>query len=231
MKGSNYYVYGLINPLNGLLFYVGITNRLEKRVVEHLDFEIKGESKIKRQIINEIKESYGDLLGVQLFAQNISLEESLKLEVETIKKYGRVDKGNGILSNRTWGGRGGLTSTSHKLGDKLSDETRLRMSIAKKGKPSKRKGRKFPGSGGKHLLGTKQSRVHLDKRIKRPKIFLYDSLTGEQICKLKSKKFISEILKKPVRANKVFKLKERKTFFSYLNKDFLKLKEDANIPV
>jgi len=68
---------------------------------------------------------------------NLSDIGAQALERRYIKWYGRKDMGAGILLNRTDGGGGfyGLV---------ISEETRLKMSLAKKGRPSSNKGKKNP---------------------------------------------------------------------------------------
>jgi hypothetical protein len=58
--------------------------------------------------------------------QNISNEEAKKLEIDYIKQYGRKCDG-GILINLTLGGDG-------RNGDKATEETKRKMSVAHKGK-------------------------------------------------------------------------------------------------
>lgn len=60
-------------------------------------------------------------------AENLSEKEAHELEIITIKKYGRIDLGTGILRNKTDGGEG----TS---GSKHSEKTRKKMSKSMKGK-------------------------------------------------------------------------------------------------
>jgi hypothetical protein len=64
---------------------------------------------------------------VDIVFDNLTWEEACKIEVELIKKYGRVDLGTGTLVNLTNGGEGTLKRVTTK-------ETRLKMSKARKGR-------------------------------------------------------------------------------------------------
>jgi len=64
---------------------------------------------------------------VEIMIENISIEEALKKEVEFIKLYGRKNLGLGSLVNLTDGGDGVRNYV-------VSDETKLKISIANKGK-------------------------------------------------------------------------------------------------
>ena len=63
---------------------------------------------------------------VNIVFDNLTWEEACLKERELILKYGRIDLGTGNLVNLTTGGDG-------NIGGKASDETKLKMSIAKKG--------------------------------------------------------------------------------------------------
>jgi hypothetical protein len=134
---------------------------------------------------NSIKPTIGIYAG-------LDEEFSLLLEEELIAKFGRKDLGLGSLLNLTDGGDVGPTgmkpvfTEDHKKklskaskGKKKSEEARHNMSIAKKGKPSGRKGRPNPmkksgihGNTGKirsqefkdNLIGRKQSIETKEKR-------------------------------------------------------------------
>jgi hypothetical protein len=71
--------------------------------------------------------------------ENLSEDQAKDLEIQEIARYGRKDLGTGILTNLTNGGK------TH------SEETKKKMSIAKKGKPA-------PGNhrGKKHSEEAKQ---------------------------------------------------------------------------
>ena len=47
-----------------------------------------------------------ELFRIQIISENLTEEAAFQLEIELIKKYGRIDKRNGCLQNRTSGGMG-----------------------------------------------------------------------------------------------------------------------------
>lgn len=63
--------------------------------------------------------------------------EAFKTEIELITNWGRLDLGTGCLHNRTDGGEG-------PSGRRHSPASRLKMSIAKKGKPNGHLGKTYP---------------------------------------------------------------------------------------
>jgi hypothetical protein len=85
-----------------------------------------------------------DKSRVIFLKQNLTEEEAFRHEVYMIAVFGRKDLGTGILRNRTDGGEGisGLVHTKEtrkKIGyanKNPSEETRRKMSEARKGKPS-----------------------------------------------------------------------------------------------
>lgn len=130
-------------------FYIGIgkmrrayskhgRNTLWKKIVAHTDYE------------------------VDVLFDDITEEEAREKEIEFIKLYGRIDQKTGTLSNFTDGGEGIINPPTHVieerrkrwtgnkfgLGNKYNlnrwqtDETKLKISIARKGIPSPAKGKK-----------------------------------------------------------------------------------------
>jgi hypothetical protein len=99
---------------------------------------------------------------IVVMESNLTEIGALALERFYIRWYGRKDLGTGILHNRTDGGDG-------VSGIKLSDETRLKMSIARKGKPRSKEIREKISKahlGKKHSEETK-SKMKLAKRKPR----------------------------------------------------------------
>ena len=62
-----------------------------------------------------------DLSRIIFHAQNLTEEEAFAIEIEQIKKYGRVNNNTGILRNLTDGGEG-------SSGNIVSEETRAKLS-------------------------------------------------------------------------------------------------------
>lgn len=111
---DNIYIYGLIDPRNNNIFYIGFAENLKRRLAEHLNIKGKKREKntYKKNVINKI-------LGLGLKPEMVVLDSCEKkyneqqgrfehelLEIEYIKKY----REQGIkLTNLTNGGDGGCT--------------------------------------------------------------------------------------------------------------------------
>lgn len=108
---------------NNQLFYVGIGKDIKRA------FSKRKRNDLWQNIINK----YG--YYVEIFAENISYQTAKNIEIDLIKKYGRLDNNTGILSNMTNGGdyRFFSTETKKKIsnslkGKKQSDETKIKRS-------------------------------------------------------------------------------------------------------
>lgn len=98
-----------------------------------------------------------DISRISLIRDNLDENVAHELEIKLIAEYGRKDLGTGILHNKTNGGEG----TSGTL---VSDETRAKMSAARRGKKlseetrakmsAVRKGRSNGKEGTKHSVET-----------------------------------------------------------------------------
>lgn len=142
MSNTIYYVYAYLRTkdsdtaLSGTPYYIGYGKNRRAFDKHHKIPVPKDKSKI-----------------VFLY-ENLSQQEAKELEIQTISKYGRKDKGTGILLNLTDGGEGvsgmihsdntkelmsqkKIGENNNFFGKKHSEETRKRMSLAKKGKPAK----------------------------------------------------------------------------------------------
>lgn len=71
-----------------------------------------------------------DKSRIQIIKDNLTEQDAWNYEIELIAKYGRQDLGTGILKNKTDGGEGGSRS----------EETKLKLSMANKGKVPWNKG-------------------------------------------------------------------------------------------
>jgi hypothetical protein len=113
------YIYGLIDPRNNNVFYIGFTQYLNKRYNEHLNINNKKREKntYKENVINKIFQ-----LGLKpemriidkcdkIFNSNLNMFEHERLEKYYIQKY--IDEGI-KLTNLTIGGNGGCTY-QHKV--------------------------------------------------------------------------------------------------------------------
>ena len=162
----NYYLY--FHKFDKVLFYIGIG--ANKRA---WDF-ISGRSQHYKNYIKK----YGIPI-VEIYKDNLSVEEACKLEIELIFKYGRkgIDEG-GILINKSIGGE--ITA----LGNKFTEEQKQKISKAKLGSKYKIDPNRIHGSKGvpkpegfmtpelrKKIgdsnRGKKHSKIHSNKGIPR----------------------------------------------------------------
>ncbi len=81
---------------------------------------------------DKIKSIGVDNVKVHFLHKNLTEEDAFKWEVYWIKYLGRRDLGTGQLTNHTDGGEGGSHPAWNK-GKKSSEETKQKISIAKKG--------------------------------------------------------------------------------------------------
>lgn len=114
------------------IFYVGI-GKSEKRA-----YSKRSRNSLWHNIVNKTDYS------VEIVAELDSWELACELEQLLIQEYGRRDLGLGSLVNMTDGGEGSLNMESPRKGVTLSEETKRKISEAKKGKPSPNKGRLSP---------------------------------------------------------------------------------------
>ncbi len=129
---NKYYVYILMdstksgkyfyNDLNMCFlyepFYVGkgTGNRINRHT--HKDSILKETNKLKRNKILKILKSNNKVFKVKLF-ENITEEESLRIEEKLISEIGRRDLKKGILSNMSNGGEKGNAQNQNKRKKKI----------------------------------------------------------------------------------------------------------------
>jgi len=153
-----YSVYKHIRPDTNQVFYVG---RGTKQ---------RSNSKGKRNIFwqNIVKKNNGNFT-IEIIKEDLSLEESNKLEIELIKFYGRKDLGLGTLVNLTDGGDGinNLTLEARQRisqGRKnyiVTDEYRKNLSLACSGEKNGMFGKKHSQEAKKKVsIGKKGKSIH-----------------------------------------------------------------------
>ena len=150
MTNNTYKIYKCTNNVNGKV-YIGYTQKsLDKRVIEHKSNSKKGSHYLLHKAIQKY--------GVDAFYWEIIFESKdknyLLKEMESffIKEYNSYFENN-CGYNMTYGGQGGMTDKTHTeetknklkfarnkrdvepmLGKKHSDESKIKMSLAKIGK-------------------------------------------------------------------------------------------------
>lgn len=123
---------------NNEIFYIGISHHLKRA------FSKYERNKFWHNIVKKTA------FQVEILHQGISYEEAIQIEISLISKYGRRDLNNGCLVNLTNGGEG-------VVGNKLSLETKIKMSEKRRGRIAWNRGKKFDNGqrGRKHSLETK----------------------------------------------------------------------------
>ena len=183
---KNCYVYIHKKADTKEVFYVGIGNQLKYRRA----YQVTANRRSKEWA--RVVEKHG--VEVEIFADNLTREEAFEIEISLIKKYGRIDLGNGCLVNMTKGGDGiyelseevkkrnprnrgqkraehASRITKEKLtGRVLSEETKHKMRLSK--------------------LGKKQSKEHLEKRKQSLKKASYK---GRTILNTETKEMFNSI--------------------------------------
>lgn len=106
---------------NNQLFYVGIGKDIKRA------YSKRKRNDLWQNIVNK----YG--YYIEIFISDISYEKAKSIEIELIKKYGRLDNKTGVLSNMTNGGDHRFFSlqTRKKISDSLkgrkqSEETKIK---------------------------------------------------------------------------------------------------------
>ena len=120
---NNYVVYIHRKLNDGTPFYVGAGSKKRPFIVKQ-----------RPNDWFEIVESVG--YSVEIYQENLSIEECFKLEIELISLFGRIDIGTGCLINKTNGGK-----KVFGLSNEILDVRNKKMSISAKGKPKSKEWR------------------------------------------------------------------------------------------
>lgn len=124
---------------NFTIFYVGIElDSINKTKLGKRPYIKQGKSKWWKNITNKTE------YIVEIVSNNLTDLEAIELEILLIKEYGRADLNKGLLVNHTNGGEG-ITGFKHSKttllkmsnsakGRVISEKTRLKLSMSKKGK-------------------------------------------------------------------------------------------------
>lgn len=147
-----YYVYLLKNPETREPFYVG--KGKNKRAYSHLNGVDKS-NRLKQKYIEKLKER-GLKPIIEFYKSNICEKEAFDIEKKLIKRYGRISKNNGFLTNILSGGQG--------LGDENNPNFNNKWSIEQKEKAKKRQ-LQLPTFKGKHH--TEEHKVYMSSIQKK----------------------------------------------------------------
>jgi hypothetical protein len=142
---NDYYVYQLRDPRNELPFYVGKGRGY--RAYEHLSGS-SGDNKHKNNTIHQIlREGYE--VQVEFLWVDLYEKDALRREVWVIHLYGRKDKKEGPLTNKTDGGEGvsghvwseeqklAISGCNHPMyGKAHTEEAKANMKLAKSNCPT-----------------------------------------------------------------------------------------------
>jgi hypothetical protein len=141
---KQYYVYALINPITNKCFYIGcgkVKNRSisDQRIFFHYRAVFNNSEKHNKEkisILKQIVESGYDEPRYRILFQSNNKDAAFKVEKRVIKLLGHG------LTNIAKGGLGGVTfKHKHPMkGKTMPDWWVKKLSEAKKGKPSHRKG-------------------------------------------------------------------------------------------
>jgi len=192
MTMNNKVLYFHINPVKNEVFYVGI-GTLKRAKSKH---------NRSNHWLSYIKKYDYDIM---IEESNISWDEACELEKYWIKRIGRKDLGTGPLINLTDGGEGCLNQ-------KMSIESRQKMSKSKRNMSDATKLKMSKSATGKKLSDTTKSKIAVALTGKivtdTHRLNLSKSLTGRTV-KHETCKKISEALKGNIPWNKQANPSER----------------------
>src|SRR5690606_29687703 len=113
---NKYYLYRHIREDKNIPFYIGIGKKRSREIggirTEYYRAFITTRNCIWKSIVN--RTSY----FIDIVFETDDYELILQKEIEFIRLYGRIDQGDGTLSNQTDGGEG-ITNLSLKSRDKI----------------------------------------------------------------------------------------------------------------
>jgi len=139
-----YYIYGLFDPINQQLFYIGKGKIGNNRHRDHLTPRRGKENRLRWQRICHIRQA-GIEPEVQILIENIEDETAAyEEEINLIRRYGKLIDKTGILTNilddarpPSWKGR--IKTETHRknlslahMGKKLSEDTKRKIIETKK---------------------------------------------------------------------------------------------------
>lgn len=205
MTDKVFYVYAHYKKDTNEIFYIG-----KGKYAKNSKFKRANERHGHNKLWERIADKYG--YAVKILEQDITEKEAFNTEINLIKKYGRIDKKTGILSNCTNGGDGSTGAIYSKeriektaaanRGRKITAEHKLRISIANKGKPVSSETRL------KLSIALTGKIVSAETRLKLSELNKGKKLSVETIEKMKGRKLTTERKKEFQDAGRISKIKK-----------------------
>lgn len=163
---NTYYVYCYKDQ--NTIFYIGKGTKTRK--LDHL--KAAKFSKRNTHFLNRIRKLLKNSTPpiIEIISDNLSEAQALELEIELIKKYGRLDRNQGELLNETDGGEGSSGHISPRKGKTFDEYFGLNKSYEIKDKLSK------------HMISRHDEIISMNKRIHTGK-----KISSEQIEKTRIK--------------------------------------------
>lgn len=137
---NDFYVYALYYPANDSIFYIGKGRKSRIDVSARLSKRPRDKNYFKFNALKIIY-SAGEVPVKRKLYENLTEEDSLKIESNLIEQYGRICDGSGILTNIA------KNSTKSNTGWNPTKETRAKWSLQRKDKT--------------------QSQDHIDARVEK----------------------------------------------------------------
>jgi hypothetical protein len=162
-----YYVYCYFDVERDEPIYVGYGH--DRRAYDHL------KRKDRHPFVQRVQKmlAINNVPKIVFIGENLDATDAVKLEIDTIKKFGRKDKGLGSLLNLTDGGEG-TTGLVH------SHESKQKMSENRKGIPWTEEARQKIMEG-RSKSSKRPIRVKEDK-LPKQKTFLRNKKLSDQQC-------------------------------------------------
>lgn len=108
-----------------------------------------------------------DPARIIIVESNLTLTGSLAIERRLINWYGRIDLGTGILRNQTDGGDGGKGAS---IGNRLSDDTKQKISLAHKGKKKSPMSEESKKKLSDSMIGKNRGKKRTEQRVRQSQV-------------------------------------------------------------
>lgn len=173
--GNRFCVYTHTRPDTNTIFYVGI-GFISRAYDSH-------PNRRNKHWVNIVNKNNGEFT-VDILDKDLPWELCCAAEQYLISKYGRVDKGTGLLVNMTDGGEGGFGRT-------MSAEARKKISDWHLKNPGSEADRQATVTRNKNRIWTKEARARISETA-RGRTLSPDSLIRRKISRLKNCGYVIE---------------------------------------